>query len=275
MIPKAFEQRFKGSPNYTNDEGPLLLDSYLAFVDILGSKNFIKTLTTEKLRTFMGLLNNISPLLTMFDLKGPNITLLGFTDNIVIATPVDGDYGKGSGATKLELLIECAGKLQYWLMLNGIACRGGIVRGPVFLAEHFGTGQAIVDAYSLESDFAINPRIILSNELIPECQAIVNKTKTYSDTFVPGLARMLAIDLVDSRTFVSYLFAPSLEERSFAHANIHKEAIISALNSATDTKTLNKYRWLASYHNFVFAHKVDLQIQTSHLIEKFKWFSHP
>src|SRR5882724_540493 len=226
----SYKARFSGSRHYIDAQGPVLRDSFVAFVDLLGSREHIKQLDNTLLRSLVSALEYIGPVLSSFDLPGPDVALLGFTDNFVIATPVDEAYDAGGGQTRLQMLIANVAHFQFFMMMEGVALRGGIVRGPVFLADHFGTGQAILDGYLLESTAAVVPRVILSDEIVAQCRMTLAKemarlrayarirrlfrlTRTGAEDYVPALARLVALDHTDGRAFVSYLFGREPGER--------------------------------------------------------------
>ena len=55
--------------------------------------------------------------------------------------------------------------MQYNFILEDIFIRGAIAQSELYMDENTVIGPALVEAYNLESEFAVYPRIILSKDV--------------------------------------------------------------------------------------------------------------
>lgn len=118
---------------------------YVAFIDILGFKNIVEE---EKLNQFdKGLLKNLYEChISCEDIfKDFNIDLVQFSDSIVIS--------KAFSKDSFEEFAKAVSLYQILLLKNG--CKSGFIFSP-----------ALIEAYKVESEKAIYPRIVISEDLI-------------------------------------------------------------------------------------------------------------
>ena len=175
----------------------------------------------------------------------------GFTDNFVIALPVqryDGDDSEGWFGIAVLKLAE----FQYRLALQGWFVRGGLTMGKFFMDDLAVFGPALVDAYLLESKFARDPRIILSNSVLG---LVRSHLQYYGSGFDSPQNESILID-ADGRAFVNYLHN-AVEDREPDDTNILKEMNIHKayvedrlLKHRANPVVWAKYRWVASYHDY-------------------------
>lgn len=131
---------------------------YVAFIDILGFKSIVEE---EKLNQFdKGLLKNLydchincGKIFKEFD-----IDLVQFSDSIVISKPFSKDSFEG--------FVEAVASYQILLLKNGFLCRGGIALNKHYSKSGFIFSPALIEAYKVESEKAIYPRIVISEDLI-------------------------------------------------------------------------------------------------------------
>jgi hypothetical protein len=138
----------------------------IAFLDILGFKNYIKRLSKEP-----ELANIIAEtLLDLKKLENEDITLKlpygkevkfrynfkasAFSDSIVLSAATD-DFE--SMFFKMQSSISK-------LILKGIFVRGGITVGDVYHENRIVYGQGMINAYEIENKLAIYPRILLDKK---------------------------------------------------------------------------------------------------------------
>lgn len=85
-----------------------------------------------------------------------SMRLTAFSDSIVISDVVgDDDF-------PYQRLVYYASYLTWKFLVRGILVRGGFAVGPLHHEQNVLFGPAMVEAYQLESEFAIYPRIAVS-----------------------------------------------------------------------------------------------------------------
>jgi hypothetical protein len=86
-----------------------------------------------------------------------------FSDNFIIA--IQKDNGDDiSESIKRTLVVEIASFVQCISYKYGLLTRGSIAIGDLFINENFVCGKVLVDAYCLESEIAIYPRIVIKEQ---------------------------------------------------------------------------------------------------------------
>jgi hypothetical protein len=140
--------------------------------------------------------------------------------------------------------------LQYYLSRAGIFLRGGLVRGHHFENERMIFSHGLIGAYDLEQR-AVYPRILVDAELVDEA---VGDKQSYFPIY-GGFSKLdFLMKAPDGLVFVDYLNTireEVLEDvEEFA---MHKESIVQAIQrNRANPRVLDKYRWLAEYHNLKF-----------------------
>ncbi|QXJ49273.1 hypothetical protein KIV12_05715 [Bacillus altitudinis] len=139
---------------------------YIVFIDILGFKNFVEESeeNEDQLKNIHEALNYISRIkrendegtLSLKDM-GKEVTV--FSDSIVISMPV-------SNNSEGWILLNEVIFLQINLMNLGICIRGGMTAGKLYHKENIVFGPAMNEAYNLESNCAIYPRVIVSSNYL-------------------------------------------------------------------------------------------------------------
>jgi len=240
--------------------------SFCAFIDILGFKELTKKAAAAG--TEPGLLKSLIDALkgseTYQDRTDTNNRYLWdykfFTDHLVIGYPyvyapswVD---SASDGESELLLLMHlCAGH-QLALALRGFIVRGAIASGSLHIGKEIAFGDSLVRAYELESDCKTYraPRIILDPDLIPSLlDRHINSSKPLKngETGIPHSAQnqLLIVDEADNKLFVNYLDFLGELNGPIQTLRRHRDFIQDKL--ATESgRVLDKYRWLAEYHNF-------------------------
>lgn len=149
-----------------NNQTIRLSQYYLAYIDILGIKEAIKSDKSEEY------LNNIKELyeLTYSYIKAncPRKYFLKadikiFSDNIVIAMKKKEHYEFGApNDISSCYLIIFASFFQVLALKYSLLVRGSIVVDDLYIDETFIYGNALTEAYKLESEIANYPRIIIN-----------------------------------------------------------------------------------------------------------------
>jgi hypothetical protein len=86
-----------------------------------------------------------------------------FSDTLVMAAPTELFGGDDAAVTGLLLQVS---SLQLSLAERGFFARGSITLGEFYLRDELVFGETLVEAYELENNFAIHPRVILSPEVL-------------------------------------------------------------------------------------------------------------
>lgn len=196
-----------------------------------------------------------------------------FSDTLVLASPVI--PGQRDEESALGDLIIQGGWLQLSLIAEGFFVRGGLSLGRVHMHEGLVFGPALVEAYELEGDSAVSPRIILSREAEEsQRQALAFYARPEHS---PENA-MLMRDR-DGHTFIHYL-ALLFEDPTDPLPPLvaHRDAVTERLREfSTDKKLWEKYRWVGEYHNAVIERHLpaeqDLLVKQDDLTWRFESFA--
>jgi hypothetical protein len=171
-----------------------------------------------------------------------------FSDSVVVSVTVKGNVNE-----VLSTLIANLAYLGAIFMEKGMLFRGGITIGNLIHKSN-GTvfGQALIDAYELESRSAKFPRVILSDKLL----SILNyprhsKRERYPyhqylyrfDDGCVGFHQMIYYQVVESWTEMNHkIMAESLDKV--------RRVIISGLDNSFESPDIYmKYKWLSEQYN--------------------------
>lgn len=233
-------------------ENPDLLESIVCFSDILGFSNMIlkSTKTEESSLLLKNLHKTLKKLYQDLIEINPTGAFKAFTDNIILAYPKweDGEGQYGSLVTSFM-------DFQINMILEGYFIRGGISLGDYYGDKDFAYGPALIEAHYLESNLAIHPRIILSNDMV---NLVFQHMAFYEEDFNAPQSQEILWDKEDNLYFVNYLYSLEEEfqesydyEKYLNRLKIHKEQIEIKLNEfKSNSKVLSKYSWSAKYHNY-------------------------
>jgi hypothetical protein len=190
---------------YTKEGKPSFKKSYCGYIDILGFgkkilendidffNKYLNTLTQE-----LDYLNDIynstnNPVYKTFELKT-------FTDNLVFGLP----WRDRHGESDLGNIFEILSHLQLTFIKHDIYLRGAVSLSSLYMNDNVVLGPAIIESYKLESEKAINPRIILS-------ESVIKTNKTHFEFYANQVHKssppnkMFLID-TDGQYFINYLF---------------------------------------------------------------------
>ncbi len=233
-----------------NKQKPVLKNSVVCFVDILGFSNIVTKACNEKsgnelLKKLHNAINNnmefISPYFEGYS------ELKMFTDNIAIGVPIYGDGESQLGGVFLGFAFY-----QLSLALEGFFIRGGITIGEYYADDKMAFGLPIIEAHTLESEVANTPRIILGNIAVEYVKKHINYYSMPEDS--PQSKHLLRD--VDGNWFINYLeavFEDTYEdvERAKKFLRQHRDIVsMKIIEFQNDTRVLNKYLWVANYHNY-------------------------
>jgi hypothetical protein len=233
---------------HDRDRTPGLLDSFVAYVDLLGTKERVATLTDAQLLADIDHIKELRPILHDETIPLRSHHFVAFTDNLVLGTTIDAF----SAARQLRFLVTAIAHYQLGYATRGRLVRGGIARGPFFGNPDLVTGQALVDAVLIESTRSIYPRVVLDSRAYTSIKA-----SGIADNRTAGMGMQWEDALLvdgDGQLFVNYLLAndritiPSEIERRL---ELHRDIVLAGLTTHTTLSLADKYVWMADYHNFV------------------------
>ena len=179
------------------------------------------------------------------DASHKTIDVKTFSDNIIFAIEIEGD----AEAELLEM-VRGVGAFQAQLVLRGFFVRGAIAIGQHYMDSEIIYGEAILEAYTEESNRALNPRVMLASSAYSNVQHHLEQYEG-GGVDAPQTTELL-ID-ADGKYFVNYL--ASLCSRpacppSEAHMRSHCAAIERALRRYVERPSIwTKYVWVAQFHN--------------------------
>lgn len=237
----------------------------VAFIDILGFQAYIKQSENNPdcAQRIKRVLNYIAYLKKDNDEGKLSLREIGkevtvFSDSIVISYP----YSLESSL--FYLMIDIV-HIQLQLVAEGFLFRGGIAIGELHHKGNIVFGPAMIQAYKLEAEYAIYPRIVMTEETIAE--GVKNKAKHHSIEqeleYILGLVKKD----IDGLYYIDFLKQyQELDEEHEYNICIDKiKALIEdMLNTVSDLKVRQKYEWLKLYYNLTIS---DVGIDKQYLIE--------
>jgi hypothetical protein len=191
-----------------------------------------------------------------FDIKHL-LACTSFSDSIVVSV-------KCNELNTNEIVSTLIANLSYIgakLMTEGILLRGGITIGKL-IHQNNGIlmGQALIDAYQLESNSAKFPRILISNKLIDQLNYPIDSKKQrfpyhqyldrFDDGFV-GFHQMIYFQVLQN----SNILDKKILKREL---NKIRKTIINGLDSSFEhADTHLKYHWLKSEYEKLIITKIE------------------
>lgn len=239
--------------NYFFKDGkPIHRLSYCAFLDVLGfSERIQESSNNDKHNELLQEFHDIFEKMLSSLEESTTDSLLyfkSFTDNILLAHP---RFSKDM-ESEFGFILWAIKEYQFQMALHGFFVRGGLSINRLFIDDNSVYGEALIEAYNLESKQAINPIVVLSDDAMK----LVNKHLTYySNADHSPQVRELLMN-TDGRYFINYLSECILDgdtgyELDIAPLNLHKEQIEQSLTKYRDKPVVYaKFSWLSSYHNY-------------------------
>jgi hypothetical protein len=233
----------------------------VSFIDILGFRELVRTQSASDILRSLRLIQKIAApaeesLLSKRDLgRDMNRTrAFAFSDSIVRIRPYDAEYNEGSFFHELISLVH----MQAELADHGVFVRGGMSLGEIFFEENGVFGPALIRAYDLESQYANVPRIIIGPEVFQEFRKN-RKLRAEHHNLADEIhyIKRLTRRGDDGLWFVDYLkaIANEMDEPAFQYPTFmerHRNFITErAKGLSLQGRELQKYLWLAEYHNIV------------------------
>jgi len=222
-IKSDVEEKYKNS-SYTS--------SYLVFLDILGMRNLVG----KDFETLRKVFNVSEVAINTYGkisigtgdkfLSDNQVKLTTMSDSIVISINSNIDYAFSKIVGISSYLIK-----NFITAIDlPIFLRGAIVKGDIYHSGEMVFGPALVDAYTLESQEALNMRCILSKELLLD-ESVIKYMKASPHVFHQ--------DIVDNYKFISFI--------NTKNKDIISNYSASVLESDESEDVKSKYQWLVRH----------------------------
>jgi hypothetical protein len=243
------------NPYMSKDGEPLIRTSFCVYMDILGFKEeFKKAVSSGEHDALFHRLRGVltkKPFGFVHDEPDEDFDEWLwqhkiFTDNIVFGYPVD--EGGTDGESEFGAVITTLTYFQTAMAISGFFIRGGFSVGPLYVGEDMVYGEAVLSAYTVESEVARDPRIVLTEDVV---DLVRQHMKYYSHPEESPQNADLLRD-ADGRVFVNYLHS-TIEDPEYIFWDVlekHRKQVVNRLASfRTDTRVWSKYVWVAGYHD--------------------------
>lgn len=228
------------------------MPGFCAFLDILGFKQQLQE--AHRLGRPQRLVDDIASILNestgRIASASERLSFLGlrfFTDCICICYECDSG-GEHSALTHLfELVADC----QLAMACRGLYIRGAITYGTLAFGDRMIIGDSLFEAYTLESEVAKWPRVIISAKVVEQFGGAM------AGSFKSG-GNFRVWEDADGYCFINYLSAAYEKRVKFSRIlelndeklECHGQKIENALNKfKDDSRVWGKYLWSANYHN--------------------------
>jgi len=161
----------------------------VAYFDILGYQNIIQEMKIEE-SELINVIEQTTKLVSYIAkdaFTSRSVKTYCFSDNFAIAIklPFKANEDVAYGMTliyNLQTLIFIMQLIQKKLLLEyGVFIRGSIVKGTLFAHKNFLFGKGLIDAYLIENDLAVNPRIIVEYSLVKYTMEFIKSHKNEFD----------------------------------------------------------------------------------------------
>lgn len=244
--------KYHEKDDYLENGKPIHRVSYCAFLDVLGFSermraSYKNNKTANKLlRQFHSIFDGQIKRLKS-EVDDSLLYFKSFSDNVLLAHPrfsedMESEFG---------FILWSISRYQFEMALQGFFIRGGLSVGPLFVDENSVYGEALLEAYEIESKIAVNPIIVLCKNTM---KLVDHHLGFYHGEEPPHVRHVLVNS--DGRYFINYLSECIVEtyegeEVDLKSLETHKEQIEQALTKyAGQPAVFAKFSWLAAYHNY-------------------------
>lgn len=222
----------------------------IAFVDLLGFKEALDSneMAEKILSILQKFKNGENPTSNSTLMINGQIHEIGikpaitaFSDHLVISFSEEKLRGEISWRHAVIEILNIAQQLATIIIAEGFLLRGGITKGKLYHENGVVFGEALVEAYHLESSIANNPRIVASRKLY-DCFQEDRNGWAYECFFqdedgmycLDYLPAMLSVTTDDVRKKFPLLIQENIKKLEGDHKKI---------------KEYKKWRWFETYYN--------------------------
>lgn len=233
----------------------------VTFIDILGFGDFVRQSDAKTINRVLDAVEKSASPVLLGDVvkKDDHAEVVSFSDSIVrirkIETKANQQYPIGLLFQELISLVHAQGELIDF----DIIIRGGVSVGDIYISGGRVFGPGLIEAYELESKYALYPRIIIDPRLIQEYKTNkLLKANWHSVEDELEIVGSLLRQGDDGMWFIDYVAALEQEldepEMYPIFLRRHREVILSgAKNHAKLNSILSKFVWMANYHNQIIS----------------------
>ena len=229
--------------------------SIFTFIDILGFSQIVeKSKDPEEIKGMLELLREeAKPESKTAELM--EMSFLTFSDSTIRSVPIDSKANKKYRDGILWPEINALVHLQFAMLRHGHFIRGGMTIGDIYIDDTMVFGPAIVKAHTLETDFAVYPRIVIDPIVLTlfETEPLLRRHEVEDEwEFIRACIRKDS----DGLYFIDYLggIMTELDEpgMEFDWLEDHRRIVIMNAKAFPSLSRVGaKYLWLATYHNTV------------------------
>lgn len=227
-------------------EIPEYKDRVVAFIDILGFEALIQSLSSrpelrERIHRALSEIRATRDSSLKENTAQSNLEINQFSDSIAIsAEPTkDGFFS----------VIWACGWLHANLLYSGILTRGGVAVGPTVHESDLIYGDAMLQAYRIESSAAVYPRIVVDNAIFEHPG--IGDRKAYLAQDIDGLWFIDPFEFEASCPGAAGLAADGYDPREIYFTELGKH-IESGLSEAARVDHKSKWQWLKNRYEAAF-----------------------
>lgn len=214
-------------------------DAVVAFIDILGSSKEMERDPQNALNTVHNAYDDALKIYnTLYKRHKDRVQIRIFSDNIVLSCPC----GRIGLEKALYLIVILSALIQEKLLHYSVLSRGGITHGDFFSDEVMIWGNALVQAYNLESKIAIYPRIVIHPNLIGDIKYFQRKANGEDD----NLLKWIAQDQ-DGLCYVDYFNTKFMRDPVRLLVTFMEDNEQRKIEHLKDLKVVQKIIWHGSY----------------------------
>jgi hypothetical protein len=169
-------------------DGQAFESRYVMYFDFLGTRSAIENWPSARLHAFVDLLEMLVQLRGRQDIDGKSLPdgsyqitlkpeISTFSDHVVVSYPEPDMEDRVADLVKplwadfiCQDCIRVISAIAERALRQGLLLRGGISRGEQYHGNEVVFGEALVDAYRLESELAKGPRIVVSDRILSQLQ---------------------------------------------------------------------------------------------------------
>lgn len=228
----------------------------VTFIDLLGFESLVNGRSAQEVHDLMKLVRQEATPDKTFDDSYEEDRLAEvffFSDSIVRVLRIESDTNEKfpDGVLRYELFHLIV--LQVRLIQEGVLLRGGMTVGDIFINkdENQVFGPAMIDAYKLESSLAIQPRIVLSPQVLVQLKSnpLLKKQDHRVAKEVDYFFQYVSTDS-SGLQFIDYLKGSLDFDDSYqCFLDEHRAFVQSQLAKRCSPGVLSKLLWLKKYHN--------------------------
>ncbi|CAM3857150.1 hypothetical protein [Arcobacter cloacae] len=233
-------------------------NSYVAFLDVLGFKKLVFSKSKEdkkKIESYFEIVKSEISSLKTVDTK-QDINYILISDSIIIS--IEQSQDETQKIENLRQLCIAVGKIQCKLALHNIWLRGAISSGETYIdsEEKQIVGAGYINAYLLEANHAIVPRVIIDNKIIYELEL------DSSDVLINKLNRTQHQYLFQWNWYGNHMIKIEKDIPLFINYfhNIENDDLLMVMNNIqeniySDVTLYKKFKWVSDYLISYLYHK--------------------